>query len=85
MIGEEAKSRLPDLLAIAQGKNEEPIIIATALWTISQMPSESGKTLSIVDEFRRAENATIKQAAETAYKAITDVNDKDKKIGPPKK
>jgi HEAT repeat protein len=85
VIGEEARWRLADLIAIAQGKNEEPIIIATALWSMSQMPSETGKILPVIDPLQRAPDPTIKAAAESAYKTLTEKPDPDKKKDPPPK
>ncbi len=85
IIGEESRSRVDELIAIAQGKEEEPIVIATAIWAMSQMPSESPKIFPVIDSFRSAPDATIKQAAESAYKALTDIAEKDKKLAPPKK
>jgi len=86
VIGEEAKTRLPELIAIVEGKNEEPYMIATALWALSQIPSETGKILPVIDPLKRAPDATIKAAAEQAYRTLTDKPDPDKKTdGPPKK
>jgi hypothetical protein len=85
VIGEEAKSRVPDLLAIALGKNEEPIIIATALWAMSQMPSETDKMLPAIDTLKQAPEPIIKSAAQAAHKALTEKPDPEKKKDPPPK
>lgn len=85
VIGEEAKSRVPELIAIVEGKNEEPIVIATAIWALSQIPSETAKTLPVINSFRRAQDNTIKAAAETAYRTLTDKPDPDKKKDAPPK
>jgi len=85
-IGEEAKSRLPELIAIAEGKNEEPFIIASALWAMSQMPSQTDKMLPVIDPLKRAPDPTIKAAANQAHRTLTEKPDPDKKIElPPKK
>lgn len=87
-IGEEAVSRLPDLLAIVESKDEEPVMIANALWALSQMASETDRILQVVDGLRRAENKVVKDAAEAAYTYLTDKKKADtekKKDVPPKK
>lgn len=81
-LGELAVSRLDDLIAIAQGKAEEPIIIATALWAMSQMRSQTDKVLPVIDELAQAKDESIKAAAEAARKLFPE---KPKKDEPPKK
>jgi hypothetical protein len=85
-LGEEAVSRLDDLIAIAQSKDEEPFMIATALWTMAQMPSQTNKILDVIDPLERAQDEGIKAAAKAAHKLLTENNHKlEKKETPPKK
>ncbi|MCE9530784.1 MAG: HEAT repeat domain-containing protein [Planctomycetes bacterium] len=86
VLGDEGRSRLNELIALAKSDKEEPAIIASALWAMSQMPCEATKILPIIDNFKRAPNELIKQAAETAYKTLTVKPEPEKKeVAPPKK
>jgi len=84
-IGNEAASQLPNLIAIVQDKNEEPIIVIMALWAMSMMPNEIGRVLPVIDKLQTHENEFVKQAAINAYKALTVKADPKNKNDPLKK
>jgi len=82
VLGEEGKSRLSELIAIAQNNSEETYIIATAVWAMGQMPSEAGKIIPIIDPMKRHVDEMVKAAAGNSYKMLTL---KDAKNEPPPK
>ena len=84
-VGEEAKSRMGDILAFVNNEKEEPFIVATAIWVLSQMKSEANKLIPIIDPMQRHKDPFIKAAAEAAYRALTEKFDPDKKDPMPKK
>jgi HEAT repeat protein len=90
-LGNEAKSRVADIIALAtttSDKDEDLMMAAMAIWALSQMNEEAGKILPVIDPLRRHKKELIKNAADQAYKVLTQ-NPKepevDPKAKPPKK
>ena len=82
-LGDEAKSRIADIIALATTKSEKPEdlgMAVTAIWVLSQMPAETGQLLPIFDQLKRHKEEGIKQAADIAYRMLVlRKDDPDKK------
>jgi hypothetical protein len=99
-LGNEAKTRWQDIASICKDsadavakadkekvRGEDLALATTCLWALSRMPDETGKILPIVDGLKRHSHKAIENAAEEAYKILTQDPKNpviDPKKGPPK-
>lgn len=77
-LANEAKSKLPDLAALAttkSKKNEDLALAASAIWAMGQMTDETAKILPLIDPLKRHDNEAIKRAAIDAYRNLTEKKD----------
>ena len=71
LLGDEAKSRLADIIAVATNEKEELVMVGTAIWVLAQIPAETAKILPVLDQLKKHKEEGIRKAADAAYMSLT--------------
>ncbi|HKB04380.1 MAG TPA: HEAT repeat domain-containing protein [Gemmataceae bacterium] len=66
IIGEDAKSKLQDLIDLMNNPKEEPVVVVAAIAAVSTMKSQAKISLPIVDRFKFSPNEDIRRMANEA-------------------